>query len=103
MINKKHFVKINIDDWQSNISLKLCSTSTRCLWFELIILMASSEKYGFLCVNGKPMKVSLISKLTCMTRQQIIKGLKELEEKEIFSRDENGVIFSKKLFKGDYK
>jgi len=70
--------------------------------------MARSEKRGYLLLNGnqkeskslaeqKQIESKVLAKRTHTEEQVIEQLLNELEENRVFSRDENGVIFSRRL------
>lgn len=49
--------------WRENVSLRACSVAARGLWIEMISIMRECEPYGYLALNGAPMKVSQLAHL----------------------------------------
>lgn len=95
---KNHsWVKFYFKDWQLDINLQSCSYGARGLWFELIGLMTRSDRYGYLELNGQPMTITQIANFTNGHKQYVIRYLAELEKKGVLSKDENGVIFCRRM------
>jgi hypothetical protein len=89
-------------DWRKDVALQSCSLAARGLWIDLICLAHESEIYGFLIINGSKMDEKAIAKLVGETRAKTSRLLQELEGKGVFSRDENGVIFSRRMVKDEH-
>ena len=95
-------------DYLSDEKLSDCSLAAQGLWMRMLGYMARSEKRGYLLLNGKQneskMKANekqneskILAKRTHTEEQIIEQLLNELEENGVFSRDEDGVIFSRRL------
>lgn len=99
-MQKNHnWVKFYFKDWQLDVNLQSCSYGARGLWLELIGLMCRSDRYGYLELNGQPMTVTQIANFTNGHKQYVIRYLAELEKKGVLSKDENGVIYCRRLIK----
>lgn len=85
------------DDWRNDASLQSCDLSTKGLWMDLLSLMFSSERQGYLQVNNQPMSLLYLSKKTGVDKRTIEKKLKVLIKNNVCSLDENGVIFSRRM------
>ena len=95
-------------DYLSDENLSDCSLAAQGLWMRMLGYMARSEKRGYLIFNGnqkeskslveqKQIESKVLAKRTHTEEQVIEQLLNELEENRVFSRDENGVIFSRRL------
>jgi hypothetical protein len=70
---------------------------------ELICLMHQSKVYGHLIVNGKAPTDKQLSILTAIPLIDVARGLTELEENGVFSRTEDGTIFSRGMVRDEEK
>lgn len=85
------------DDWRNDASLQSCDLATKGLWMDLLSLMFSSERQGYLQANNKPMSLLYLSKKTGVDKRTIEKKLKVLIENNVCSVDENGIVFSRRM------
>lgn len=85
------------DDWRNDASLQSCDLSTKGLWMDLLSLMFSSERQGYLQVNNQPMSLLYLSKKTGVDKRTIEKKLKVLIKNNVCSLDENGIVFSRRM------
>jgi hypothetical protein len=88
-------------DWRADPCLKLCSLAARGLWMEMLCLMMSSAKHGFLCHpnSSEPLMTADLAKLTGFSELEISPLLKELEGNGVFSRDETTTIYSRRMIR----
>ena len=91
------------NDWRSDPRLRMCSIAARGLWIELLAIMAEASPRGYLLVNGQKPDTKLIRTLAGIERNHVGKLLQELEEAGVFSRTENGVIFSRRMVRDEAK
>ena len=99
--SKRPWFKFFPTDWQADSSLRICSLAARGLWIELLALMHQSEPYGHLLIRGNPPNDDQLARLTASTPASIRTCMNELEHAGVFSRDQNGVIFSRRMVR-DY-
>lgn len=92
-----HWFQFDIQAWRSDFNLQECSPTARCIWFEMIILMTKSERYGYLQINGKAMTVTQIATYANAQKYQVVRALKELEDKCVFSKGEQEIIFCRHM------
>lgn len=97
--NKLPYLHLYCSDWQTDARLQLCSLAARGLWIELLFLMHDGENYGHLQMNGEAMPTALIAKLVRSTNEEVELLIQELEQAKVFSRDEDGVIYSRRLLR----
>lgn len=84
-------------DWRKDSALQSCSIAARGLWVELICIMHECEEYGVLAVNGRAMTTAQIGRLVGETERSISKLLQELEDAGVYSRDDRGALFSRRM------
>jgi hypothetical protein len=84
-------------DWRAEPTLMLCSEGARLLWFEMLLLMAESEKRGYLLINNKRPSPAQIAALTRTDPAKARERLEELESNGVFSRDGSGAIYSRRM------
>ena len=90
-------------DWMQDSELGMCDLCARGLWIELLCLMWKSERRGFLLVGGKPLPLDeqksnrILAKLCRATEDEIKSALAQLGLYGVFSKDEQGVIYSRRM------
>lgn len=89
-------------DWKSDQRLQLVSVAARGVWVEMLGIMVAEEPHGYLKVGPKViLPVNLVGLLGSTTLEEVEGCVAELEEMEIFSRDEEGVIYSRRLVRDE--
>ena len=88
-------------DWRKDPSLSTCSLAARGLWIELMCIMHEASPYGVLAVNGKPMTDLQISRAVGEPMDLVQGLLDELESAGVYSRDETGAIFSRRMIRDE--
>ena len=63
--------------------------------------MHSSERIGYLEVSKRAMTAAEIARLLGLRTNRTQRLLDELEKKEVFSRDERGVIYSRRIIRDE--
>lgn len=97
------WMKFYPGDWLRDAALRTCSIAARGLWVELLCVMhANADRRGYLTLpTGLPMNSGHIARMVGISTQQADEYLAELEEAGVFSRDESGVIFSRRMVRDD--
>lgn len=88
-------------DWRADESLRLCSLAARGLWLEMLALMHRSERYGYLLVKGKAPDARQLAMLVGGAVDEVDSLVAELEEYEVFNRDRNGTIYSRRMIRDE--
>lgn len=89
------WLKLFPSDWRADPALRMCSMAARGLWMEMLCVMHEAEPRGTLRVNGKPLTSRQLATLAgCPNVDEL---LAELEEAGVFSREEDGTIFSRRM------
>lgn len=91
------FAKFYWQDWLTDPALRLVSFAARGLWMDLLSLMWLSSTQGFLIVNGVSPTTSQIGRLTGGSQRDVESLLRELEDANVFSRNETGTIYSRRM------
>lgn len=84
-------------DWQRDPALNLCSIEARGLWMDMLCIMADAEKKGFLIIGKTKVSSKELAQLSRISEKKCKKLVDELENNGVFSRDENGFIFSRRM------
>lgn len=99
---KKPWMKFYPSDWRADEALRSCSIAARGLWVEMMALMHSAEPYGSLLIKGKRPDKKRLASLVGIHEKECSELLFELEGMSVFSRDEDGTIYSRKM-RRDYE
>jgi hypothetical protein len=89
------WMKFAPDRWQRDEALRMCGASARGVWMELMCIMHKAEPYGHLLVRGKQPSDKQLSVITGIPVLELSAAIDELEENEVFSRTDDGTIFSR--------
>jgi hypothetical protein len=88
-------------DWRNDSGLRLCSLAARGLWVEMMCIAHECDEYGKLKQNGRVFCHKTLGKLVGLSPQTCLKLLKELEDNKVFSRDESGAIYSRRMVRDE--
>lgn len=86
-------------DWLADSALRVCGYAARGLWADMLCIMAQADRRGFLEVQGQPMTPDLLARLTSGDPAEVKALLAELETAGVFSRDDGGAIYSRRMVK----
>jgi len=88
-------------DWRKDPALSTCSIAARGLWIELMCVMHESELYGVLSINGAPMSLQQIARTVGESTATTAKLISELQSSGVFSVNESGCIYSRRMLKDE--
>ena len=88
-------------DWRKDSALQLCSIAARGLWIEMLCIAHECDEYGKLQQNGMGFSHQILGKLAGLSPQTCKKLLGELERNGVFSRDEDGTIYSRRMIRDE--
>lgn len=88
-------------DWRKDSALQSCSLSAQGLWINLLCIMHECDRYGHLSINDKPMQAAQLARLVGLTPKECAALLDELEGAGVFSRLEDGTVFSRRMVKDE--
>jgi len=97
------WMKFAPNSWRSDLALRRCSLGARGLWIEMIALGHLCEPYGHIAVNGEQMSLDELSVEVRSTPLEVQAYLAELEAAGVFSREEDGTIYSRKMVSDENK
>ena len=84
-------------DWRADPRLRMCSLAARGLWVELCGLAHEAEPYGHVLVESMAPTVDQLAMLAGAPRKVVVAALAELETAGVFSRTQDGVIYSRRM------
>jgi hypothetical protein len=84
-------------DWMNEAGLRLCSAAARGLWMDMLCIAAAATRKGYVEVESKACTVADLAKLANSPASSVRRWLAELEAHGVFSRDEDGTIFNRRM------
>lgn len=99
----KPWMKFYPADWRADPRLRMCSLAARGLWIDLMSYMHEGRPYGYLTIDSVVPDVTNIAALVARPVSEVRKALIELEAKQVFSRAENGAIYSRRMVRDKAK
>lgn len=96
-INGNRWSKFWWQDWRSDPALRACSLTARGLWMELLCMAHEGTPYGHVTLGGRAPTNEQLSSIVGVSAKKIEKLIAELESAGVFSRDENGVMFCRRM------
>ena len=97
MGHSRPWMKFYPSDWRADQALRICSLAARGLWIEMLCIMHESSKPGLLMVNDNPVTETHLALLTGTPPNQLSELIDELESAGVFSRNRDGVIYSRRM------
>ena len=94
---RKPWLKFYPSDWRGDPKLRMCGLAARGLWIEMIGLMHEAQPYGHLVVAGERPTDTQLAVLVGTAADRIPGLIGELESADVFSRNQEGVIYSRRL------
>ena len=91
------WMKFYPSDRQSDPMLRCCSIAARGLWVEMMCLIHKAEPYGSLLVNGARIDKRKLAVLVGISEKECSALLMELEGNGVFSRDDDGTLYSRRM------
>lgn len=84
-------------DYEGDDALRVVSLAAQGLWMRMLCAMHKGTPYGHLTVNGRAPTARQIAMMASATEREVAKLLTELEEAGVFSRTEEGIIYSRRM------
>ena len=85
------------NDWIGDTGLQLCSFAAQGLWLRLLCIMWQGEVRGVLTQNGRPLGPPDVARVTGGRLSEVKRLMAELEHNGVWSRDEAGAIYSRRM------
>jgi hypothetical protein len=89
------YLKFFTHDWRADPCLQRCTWAARGLWMEMLCIM--HENNGFLAVGGVPLSVAELARMCGGPEDEAHVLLAELERATVFSKDDTGTIYSRRI------
>lgn len=96
-MSARRWAKFWWQDWQRDPALRMCSLAARGAWIEMLCLMADADPVGHLLVNGRSPNMRQLAAVLGCSEREATKLVSELEENGVFSRSDDGTIFSRRM------
>jgi hypothetical protein len=74
-----------------------CSLAAQGLWLRMMFIAHDSERYGYLCLNGKAMATDFIARRCGSSRDEYVTLLAELDSAGVPSRTPDDIIYSRRM------
>lgn len=97
------WLKFFPSDWRADPALRMCSLAARGLWMEMLCLMHEAVPRGSLLVNEKQVNEKQLAALCGVSSRDVTACLAQLEDAGVFSREENGTIYSRRMRRDEQK
>lgn len=94
---RKPWMKWYTSDWRGEPTLRMVSRGARSVWVDLLGLMHESTLLGTLLLNGRIPSLQDLAKVLGDDPQNLAEWMDELQEAGVYSVDESGAIYSRKM------
>lgn len=85
-------------------ALRSVSIASRGLWIDMLCLMFESSRRGYLQqVNGQPLSLAQLARMTGCSTDEVAHLVRELEDAGVCSRTEHGILYSRRLVREETK
>jgi hypothetical protein len=88
-------------DWKRDAGLQSTSLEARGLWIEMMGLMHDGQPYGHLRFGSSAITPRQLAQMVGAAARRVETLLRELETAGVFSRDDQGVIFSRRMVRDE--
>lgn len=88
-------------DWLHDAALRMVSIGARGLWIDMMCLMHQGSEYGKLKVNDKVILPANLARMVGATLPDIDDWLTELRDAGVFSVDDDGCIYSRRMIRDE--
>lgn len=95
----KPWMKFYPQDWRADERLRLCSLAARGLWVEMMAIMHRADPYGYLLIGGISPNPAQLATQVGADVGSVEAAYAELQAAGVFSRDEAGVVFSRRMIR----
>lgn len=89
-------------DWRKDPGVQALTYEERGIWFELLCIMHESDSRGFLKINDQKIDELILARMLGLTVKKVQKVLKTLDFFKVYSVDENGVIYCRRMVKDEH-
>ena len=96
-MNSRPWMKWFPGDWRRDAGVQSCSLAARGLWEEMLWIMYEAPERGYLVLRPGVSLEPDLARLVGSTPDEVDELKEQLELKGIYSRDERGIIFSRRM------
>lgn len=96
-MNSAPWMKFYPSDWRADPALRMCSMAARGLWMEMLCLMHEAEPRGSLMIKSCALLPADLASICGAPVKETNRLLSELERAGVFSRDDAGIIYSRRM------
>lgn len=89
-------------DYRRDVSVQACTFESRALWREMLDLMHDGEPYGHLTAGGVSLTPSALARIVGISVGRVKRYLAELEQHRVFSRTDDGIIYSRRMVRDEH-
>lgn len=100
---RRAWSKFYWESWTGDRKLRSCGLAARGLWMEMLAIMHEAEPYGHLLMAGKAVTVQQLANQAGCALKECTRAIAELEAATVFSRTEEGVIYSRRMVRDHAK
>ena len=97
------WMKFYPSDWRADPALRMCSIGARGFWMEMLCVMHEATPRGSLLINGVQVTRKQLAGLAGVPEKEAIGFLIELHAAGVFSTEENGTIYSRRMKRDEEK
>jgi biotin operon repressor len=92
------FIKFFPRDWMGDERVRLCSVAARGLWIDMLCLMHSAHRRGYLqTATGSPLPLEQIARMAGCSTDEVTRLLSELKDAGVYDCSGNGTIYSRRM------
>lgn len=84
-------------DWRGDQALRAISIAARGFWMECLCIMHEAKPYGHLTLNGEPIALTVLARMTGTAFEEAESLLAELRVAGVFSTTRGGAIVSRRM------
>jgi hypothetical protein len=100
---RQPYMKFYCSDWRGDPRLRMCSLAARGLWIDLMSYAHEGDPYGHVTIDGKVPDLAGIAALVARPLKEVKAAIAELEERNVFSRADNGAVYSRRMVRDKAK
>ena len=98
---KQPWEKFFTRDYMTDGKLQKCSLAEQGLWMRMLCLMWTGDRRGYLESGGEATTPEELARAVGADFDEVSECLAQLERRKVFSRDGNGVIYSRRIIADD--
>lgn len=94
-------IQFYVNDWRNEQGLQLSSLAAHGLWINMLCLMSQSPRRGYLEIGDRPITHDELALLVRTSVDEVQRLLKELSSGGVYSIDDDGFIFSRRMVRDE--